>query len=78
MNKSTLDRMEEPLELTEYEQGFVDMALFRMGVVDRQPTLEEFVKAVGELDAFVKYYRAVLDYGGDTDGASTSNERMAH
>ena len=47
-------------ELTEFEQGFVSAVLAHMGIGTREPTMEEFVLALGELEAFAREHAAQL------------------
>ena len=58
---STPEEAEDIDELSEYEHGFLDCALHRMGVIGREPTAEEFSLALFELDDFIREHRQDLD-----------------
>jgi hypothetical protein len=72
MSELTPDQLEGIQDLTEYELGFIDSTLYRMGIVGRHPTMEEFALAVSELEAFVSRHRSHLMDDSDSRKAPTN------
>ena len=60
MSMITSDQLAGMQELTEYELGFIDAVLYRMGILGRDPSCEEFAAAMGELEDFVSRHQPQL------------------
>jgi hypothetical protein len=47
-------------ELSDFEQGFVESVLYRMGVPFERATREQFAAALSELDRYVRERRPAM------------------
>jgi hypothetical protein len=47
-------------ELSEFEQGFVESVLYRMGVPFDHATRDQFAAALGELDRYIRERRPTM------------------